>query len=1015
MFLFVPESRTDTPAGSEFSTSRQDALRGFNEDMDRPVHPDSAHDSGDAAGRGRTSEYDSEREGDEDSLPETSQQNLILKEIEKQVLHTKEALAAKSPCSLAGVKLKERFAAMVNHDVGDGCESVVESEIHPVYVPPCARDPRRGSLNLPVIQTAGDRAEFPGEGVDGDDVDGASLGGASLSWPKRGLDKKHSLGVDLLKVDEYATSTAEIISRGFASLSSPRSASSAATKLLSNDLTDDVFSPLDISAREAFPDLSDGITFSQKYSYLNDYRGFGRIRETMDEVEPMADQEEEEEDKFNLQEPVSRASKDVVVNHFQDSTRPTSDRGRKMSARRKLHPPLRRSLTCHLVTVKDLTGSVHSPTRGDTAVLTRRQSSIGPNSFMPIRRESSLSRKESPVSRRESSAVLPDSRASRSRPPFSARRASSMPREDSPSGRRESTVSRVYSPTGRLESFQAFDSSRTSRNCSSRSQKTSSRIWDSSYWDSARSQKDSSRSQRETWRSNRDSHRGRWESAQNRADASAGQSGDRTDRSGPEEDDSVEEEEEFRFYGPNFDVIMSQKGEPEEMLRESLYRDAVARAIARRPADYDMILSARDRDSSPAQGESKREMISRQLEQVKEMELLIKQRRQAMGTDENKDNNNNNNNNSNNNNGDATEGNSRKPQTTEFNRDARHRLRRARTATHLRSPLSAVYNHDHDHDQLFVLGKEGDMSNNSNNNSMRPKARPRSCLAGSRLPLSSPKVVTIADALDVHHSAKDSHDWSRHSSPGREVKAQTQAVHEPKVHVVDLSSLLSDVNEPEPLGDQNSASDGERKRGRCFKPLARVLVAYETARRRQAATAASREKNADGSARLTATSISRQLEQGIPYRPPTPPQDSGHGDSWMGGHSPRRTNVWHRDNHATRPESATVHGEIDAVNSAQMRHLPPNQSFMLSSEQTAHCCEEPAPLVQAYLAQNSSEFAATRQKENLQGARGAKSSVPHVSTAREAAASSAMTFEFPERSVCVLKARPAAAVPAGNS
>ena len=1014
MFLFVPaESRTDTPAGSEFNTSRQEALRGFNEDMDRPVHPDSAHD---AAGRGRTSEYDSEREGDEDSLPETSQQNLILKEIEKQVLHTKQALAAKSPCSLAGVKLKERFAAMVNHDVGDGCESVVESEIHPVYVPPCARDPRRSSLKLPVIQTAEDRVEFPGEGEDGDGVDDASLGNASLCWRKRELDKKHSLGVNLLKVDEYATSTAEIISRGFASLSSPRSASSVATKLLSNDLTDDVFSPLDdIAVRDAFPDLSDGIAFSQKHAYLNDYRGFGKTRETMDEVESTADQEEEEEEKFHLQEPVSGANKEIVVNHLQDSTRPTFDRGRKMSARRQPHPPLRRSLTCHLVTVKDLTASVHSPTRGDTAVLTRRQSSIGPNSFMPIRRESSLSRKESSVSRRESSAVLPDSRTSRSRPPFSARRASSMTREDSPSGRRESTVSRVYSPTGRLESFQAFDSSRTSRNCSSRSQKTSSRIWDSSYWDSARSQKDSSRSQRETWRSHRDSHRGRWESAQNRAGASAGQSGDRTDRSGPEEDDSVEEEEEFRFYGPNFDVIMSQKGEPEEMLRESLYRDAIARSIARRPADYDMILSARDRDGSPAQGESKREMISRQFERVKEMELLIKQRRHAMGTDENKDNNNNNNN------GDAMEENSRKPQTTVFNREARHRLRRARTATHLRSPLSALYDHDHSHDQLFILGKDGDMGNNNNNNnhnsSMSPKARPRSCLAGSRLPLSSPKIVTIADALDVRHSAKDSHDWSRHSSPGREVKGQTQAVHEPKVHVVDLSSLLSDVNEPEPLGDQNSAGDGERKRGRCFKPLARVLVAYETARRRQAATAASREKNADGSARLTATSISRQLEQGIPYRPPTPPQDPGHGhgDSWMGGHSPRRAAVWHRDNHAARPESATVHGEIDAVNSAQMRHFPPNHSFMLSSEQTAHCCEEPAPLVQAFLDQNSSEFAATRQKENLQGARGAKSSVPHVSTEREVSASSAMTFEFPERSVCVLKARPAAAVPAGNS
>ncbi|XP_076456357.1 uncharacterized protein LOC143290727 [Babylonia areolata] len=43
----------------------------------------------------RTSEYDSEREGDGDSLPETSHQNLILQEIEQQVLQTQEALEAK--------------------------------------------------------------------------------------------------------------------------------------------------------------------------------------------------------------------------------------------------------------------------------------------------------------------------------------------------------------------------------------------------------------------------------------------------------------------------------------------------------------------------------------------------------------------------------------------------------------------------------------------------------------------------------------------------------------------------------------------------------------------------------------------------------------------------------------------------------------------------------------------------------------------------------------------------------
>lgn len=975
---------------AEVSTGRQDALRAFNEDMDRLVLPDLATDAGDAqvsARSERTSEYDSEREGDEDSLPETSQQNLILKEIEKQVLLTKEALEAKSP-SLGGVKLKERFAAMLNQDGGDGCESVVESEIHPVYVPPCARDARSG-IRMPTIQTSEDRGNL-GELDDGDDT--TSLGGVSTCWRKSELDKEHRLGVDMLRVNEYATSTAEILSKGFASLSSPRSASSATTKPPSNDLADDVFSPLhDVTAPNFFPDVSDSFAFNQNQAYLNEYKGLGLTQEIMNEGELIATKEEEEH--FNRQEPVWDEHKGVVVNGVPNDMRPSCERARKMSARRQAHAPLRRSLTCHLVTVKDLTDSFQSPTRGDTAVLTRRKSSLGPNSFMPNRRESpagrresSVSRRESSVSRRETSIVLPDSPASKRRQSLAPRRPSSMSRTDSPAGRRESTVSRVYSPPSRLESYrsQGIDSSRTNKD-SSRSQKTSSRIWDSTYWDSARSQRDSSRSQKDSWRSQRDSHRSlrdshrsRWEAAQSRADNSTGRSGERTDRSLQEaDDDSVEMEEEFRFYGPNFDVIMSQKGEPEELLRESLYRDAIARSCGRRHTEYDIRLNTKGREGSPAPGESRKEMISRQLERVKEMELLIKQRRQNMDSHENDDN-------------DFTAESSSK---TQLFRDEHHKLHRSITAMNLGSRPSSGFDRDR--------AASSDMAGTLNGSGMGPRPRPKSCMAGSRTTLtSSPKAVTIVDAQDVHLPAQLGSEWSRHASPGRASKCQTRKEPEPKVHVVDLSSLLSDVNEPEPLGDKTS-SDGERRQDKRFKPLAKMLVAYENARRRQASTAV--RNNSDGSAKVTATSISRQLQQGIPYRPPTPNQDSGngHGDGWL-THTPRKTNVRHRDN--ARPNSASFHTEIDAVNSAQIRHYHPNHSFVLSSEQPDRD-EEQTVLLQTLLDRHPSE--AVKRERDSHGAR-MTSSGAHP--ARENATSS-VTFEFPERSVCVLKPRPAAVQP----
>ncbi|XP_070208259.1 uncharacterized protein [Littorina saxatilis] len=1019
--------RNDSPQNSEA------ALLALNQDFNRKVTPDLDLDPGEGmvtARTERTSEYDSDRDGDEDenSLPETSQQNHILREVEKQVLPMKEALAAKCP-NIEGVALKERFAAMITRDP-DGCESVVRSEIHPTYVPTCAREARRG-MRLPDIPDS--RRE--------------SLGDLSvLERSKYRLEKDHQ---DLLIVEDYATSTAEILSKGYVSLSSPRSDSNSSGQTPLNYFNDDVLSP----EHDAVGGFQNGSSFglSQGFGFQHlkqarelDEDGMGLRNKAEEEIVEQEGEEQEELDEDNVSS--SFCGEGVVVQGFSNAMHMT----RKLSARSRPHAPLRRSLTCHQVTVKDLTINIpksQSTGRTRRALLTR-SNTLRHNSFSPVRRDTTYERRDSPLSRndsfyvRESSGSLlgrkdssfsrQDSFASKressgsllsrkdsffvnkresSGSPLSRKdsflnkkyscvsvressgsplmrrtqsfhpgRPSSMGRTESPLSRGDSSANRrVYSPIGRADSFrsQIIESSRTNQD-SSRSN------WESAYIDSVRSQRDSSRSQKESWRSSRESHRSRREMYRGRTDALTARSEQRTDRSYYDEDNEElqEPEEEFRFNGPNFDFIMNQKGEPEELLQESLYRDSVVRAgLGRRDTSNDLQLTAKD-EPSISSGQGRKTIISRQLERVKEMEARILQRRVNLSNDSGED-------------SDFLEENSSAKPLAD--RDQRHSLRRSQTTMHLKSSRrdpSGYTSADHSpFDQCH-------------------RSRPKSCIAGRRrgAPAFDTKVVSILDDGEVHVSARGNPTTSTtHGSsgrissapltrsPGRNPRNQPQPKAEPKVHVVDLSSLLSKVNEPENQEDSQESS-GYGKNGRKFKPLARMLVAYENARRRQAANAVG--SNAAGAA----TSISRLLEQGIPYTPPSPPRESSHVDfspresshvdfsSRESSHvdfSPRK---YHR-NQSLREHVPT--NEIEVVSNAQSRFYSQHSASnalghpsapVLGSER-GHGLkgDETNPLLEAF-------FAHGQRDDNDDISK-------MMSLAERADMKSSVTFGFPERSV----------------
>ena len=990
----------------------------------------------------RTSEYDSDRDGDEDSLPETSQQKLILQEIEQQVLHTEKALKEKG-VSVGGVALKSKYAVMINGDLDDGCESVVESEIHPVYVPRCARDARSGTrMN-----------SFNSEEEEWAEAGGRSEASCKERWRDRGKLLPDTMDLDLLTLDD--ANSMEILSKGYVSFTSPRSFSTTMTKPHLNDVTDDVNSVMPLH------DLNDDVFSPSRKDRLRLNESSKDRCDDMsrDPEKEEAEEEEEEEEVLSPYDP--SCGKDILLDGVPADLKPAWNRIRQLSARSRPQVPLRRSLTCHTVTVKDLSTTLHpslSPPRGDKASLNRRTSSTGPRSFPPpslessstgrpsspassspnrrdtsFRRSSSVSGRQSTVSSKNSAAA----RVFRRGQSFDRRRAESITGTESPASR-GATSSRVHSPTSRLNTYrsQGFDSHREAMD-SVRSQKTSRSRWESSYWgpkdssrsqlprnvnegwrshrdtarshgdtarspwDTARSHKDTARSHRDTARSHKDTARSPWDTARSHKDTARSQrdgsrsqrdfhfsrrepahgrmgnstyrSGGRTDRSYYTEDEDDEVDQEFRFYGPNFDLIMSQKGEPEELLRESLYRDIIVRTGARQAPRHDSHVTA-DGDTALSPADNRKAMISRQLEKVKEMEALIKERRENLGLDWRGD-------------GqlvDAEGG--EEEEGFSHHRDPPRAFRRSRTLMHIQAPstITSTYNNNNNNNK----------NNNMDGKSTAPRVRPKSCMSGRRsmssvtataihntsnTAPSTPKVVTIADSgtgAPYDPPASDE-DGETHPPPPPE----------PAVHVVDLSSLLSQVNSPsdgaDDGGNQTDRSQGHghgqgqgqgQGRGSKFKPLARVLVAYENARRRQAATAAAREGED-----VTTTSISRQLQQGIPYRPPTPPPPTP-PDTLKTPQGSRKTRSFEHSG-SRGGEKVSPSRPVSARPGARARTC----SFMLCAKRDRS--RSPSPKLNTTHKTGREE----RDFPNIEQPRGHPQS--------------SVTLEFPERSVCVVKPR----------
>ncbi|KAL8586580.1 hypothetical protein ACOMHN_053933 [Nucella lapillus] len=893
--------------------------------LDLPPEPDT--EGADAvinsARTERTSEYDSDLDGD--SLPETCHQNLILQEIEQQVLHTQEALKAKEP-SLGRVKLKEKYAAMITaDDPGDGCESVVESEILPTYVRPCARSARSVSrLSSGRLEDVADLGEVPPPrgGLSG-------LGGA-LGGKERYCEKDQQQ----VHQEDYANSTAEIVSKGYISFSSPRSASTMTTKCRLNDVIDDVFSPSDKKCPQC--DIS-----RNKASFV---RSAAEAHDSV--IQAQVDQSVEETEMEDLDDSSVYRQTDTLVDGAPPNLRPACEHTRQLSARSRPKAPLRRSLTCRTVTVKDLSTATRSlsPQRRDQPRFAYRKPFVRPRSSHHMQSDSSPTKRDFSLSSRDMSKdafVTKEELSAADSVSFNRLKFSNFRRTQS-LGRMSFSHQRVNEPhTQRTQSPRVrMDSYRHQSMDFARSQKDASRNWISlSYRESTHARREPPRSGWESARRSQESHRSRQDSyrAQSASAVSTARSEGRTVSSVYDYDEDDESKEEFRFYGPNFDIIMSQKGEPEEFLRESLLRDALFRAGAKDCLPHEPNVDTTPRDFTTTL-ESRKMKISRQLERVKEMEGLIVQRREQVAEDKGEDHSFTD---------DARVENTHTPR--------RHPLRRARIATSVRTPHTSRS----DHFNTFTSKEK---------NSRQPLLRPRSCLArGRAMSASAPKVVTIADSSEVSHSAMMP-TWGPVTDTSRDTH---DGPSQTTVHVVDLSSLLSGVSEP--AETQNSPA-AERHRTQSIRPLGRVVMAYEKPRRRQAGRVGN--NNQDGRGQDSATSISRQLQKGIPYRTPTPPL------------------------YSEPPSSQTTSPHVPRCSSAHVRPC----SFMLGAVEGEGSHEQTPHVVRSVIQTQRDGHQISPQHDQ----RLVRESVTSH-RARLAGNRDAMTFEFPERSVFVVKARPVTA------
>ncbi|KAL8571819.1 hypothetical protein ACOMHN_053977 [Nucella lapillus] len=1069
--------RPDSPLQAAVSTKRQDAQRAFSIDLDRLVtssdlHPDLADNNA------RESQNNSNPEKEDVSLPEISQQqqqqqkkNLILKEIEEQILQTKEALETKTDRTTdPGGKVvfmigkddddddddEDDDDGVDDDDDGhDGRQSVVESIIQPVYVPPCARE-ASNELRLPVVEVAPNDVYHRGHSAE--DI-GVWSRRPSLIRSKDSRAGVSDTGLNLLE-DEDA-----YYSFGDVEYQPPASRNSLSTTTFSLDVSGHVSSLGDDDEDNddedhedddddddeddgnggdfmlhASPKVSDGIGLEVDHKmYHNNDENCTEILKKKDSKEMMVEVGKAEEEKETRTGTAGQTSSRV---------RSASDRSRKLTSRQP-QSPLRHSLTCHLVTLKDLSASTPSfPTTlspREPSRLKRGLSSPRLRTFSSCRRDPSLSRRDPPAAKRGPDDAMLQLPASFLELPsllpwqgFPPRGAASLNRTTSPLARGDTR--RFYSPSA----ARGDDSFRTPRIDSPpadrRNQLHSPRSPHSPSGHGSRLEcaagtgQHFSRRQKEAWGRSVSSQRESSPLARagmstdispvNRSPASRSPAyrspidrspasrspayrspgdrspvntspasrspahrslayrslGDRSpmdrspvnrspasrspahrspiDRSpagrrirtvAQEADDNQAKKDTGRFYGPNFELIMNQKGEPEDLLQQSLFPASPRSPGAQQTAADDQKWIKNNRDSSVTGG-GRRILISKQLERVKEMEIRITQRhRQNVDVDDDDNN-------------DLTLKNSGENPPG---------LRRCSTTSNFASGDVI----EPDQSSAHTPGGGGG-GGGGGLQGPRHRIRPSSCSSlrkSRRMAVSESaevnKVVTPEDSETVRSSKS----VESHTSFHQRIQKPQQV--RPTVNVINMEPPLNDEDNTVENPHENSDQPEKRKHISIFKPLARMLLLYEKARQRQTALEGTKVNIA-----ATATSISRQLQQGIPYRPPTPPRHSLSLPS-TSSHRKIPERSWDRFEDCTYPRTIL---ESSPKNSPSR-----NVSFVHSTHKEV-TSQEPSGMTKHDLLfdEESTQDLLTERMTSIRAQRNVTSSV---------------TFEFPERSVCVVK------------